>query len=99
MKKTVSFSLEEDIIAKIEKYRKDNDLSSKSAAVERIILKFENNNFDTDLIKNIVKQILNENSTNIKNNDINKSFNEETKKNKINKLCNSAIDSFKNMPD
>lgn len=37
-KKTVSFSLEEDIIQAIERYQKEKKLSSKSAALERIIL-------------------------------------------------------------
>lgn len=56
MKKTVSFSLEEDIIEAIESYQKENKLSSKSAALERMILsmKTSNNNIE-NIIKNILK--------------------------------------------
>lgn len=37
-KKVISYSLEEDIIDFILKYKKDNRLSSASAALERIVL-------------------------------------------------------------
>lgn len=38
MKKTISFSIEEDIIKYIDNYKDSNNLSSRSAALERIVL-------------------------------------------------------------
>ncbi|MBU5228106.1 hypothetical protein KQI36_15850 [Clostridium senegalense] len=64
MKKTVSFSLEEDIIEAIENYQKQNKLSSKSAALERMILSMKNKN---ENIEDIIKSLLN-NNNNIKEN-------------------------------
>jgi len=58
MKKTVSFSLEEDIIEAIEDYQKQNKLSSKSAALERMILSMKNRN---ENIEDIIKSLLNSN--------------------------------------
>jgi metal-responsive CopG/Arc/MetJ family transcriptional regulator len=58
MKKTVSFSLEEDIIEAIEDYQKQNKLSSKSAALERMILSMKNRN---ENIEDIIKSLLNNN--------------------------------------
>ena len=58
MKKTVSFSLEEDIIEAIESYQKENKLSSKSAALERMILSMKNRN---ENIEDIIKNLLNNN--------------------------------------
>ena len=104
MKKTISFSLEEDIIQKIEQYQKQNNLSSKSAALERIVLGFgsntnTNNNFDISVIKDIVKQMLNENSVTIDNNNIDETINEKARKIKNNNVGNSAKNSFSNMPE
>ena len=58
MKKTVSFSLEEDIIEAIEDYQKQNKLSSKSAALERMILSMKNKN---ENLEDIIKSLLNNN--------------------------------------
>jgi len=58
MKRTVSFSLEEDIIEAIESYQKENKLSSKSAALERMILSMKNRN---ENIEDIIKSLLNNN--------------------------------------
>jgi len=62
MKKTISFNLEEDIIEKIEKYQVKNNLSSRSAALERIILKLDSSSIDQAKIKEIIKEIINETS-------------------------------------
>ncbi|HID0769598.1 TPA: hypothetical protein ACXC99_003695 [Clostridium botulinum] len=62
MKKTISFNLEEDIIEKIEKYQVKNNLSSRSAALERIILKLDSSSIDQTKIKEIIKEIINETS-------------------------------------
>jgi metal-responsive CopG/Arc/MetJ family transcriptional regulator len=49
-KKTVSFSLEEDIIEAIDKYQEEKRLSSRSSALERMILSLMNFN---DVIKSM----------------------------------------------
>lgn len=64
MKKTKSFSLEEDIISKIKEYQKMNKLSSESAALERIILSFTNNNDIKGLLEEIVCETKKENKVN-----------------------------------
>lgn len=62
MKKTYSFHLEEDIVDRIEKYKLENNLSSRSAALERLILKLDNFNINEDKIKEVIKEIINESS-------------------------------------
>lgn len=42
MKKTTSFHLEEDIIAEIEAYKEKHNLSSRNAALERMLLERRN---------------------------------------------------------
>jgi len=56
MKRTVSFSLEEDIIKTIENYQKENNLSSKSAALERMILFIKNQSLDIDIVRQLLKE-------------------------------------------
>lgn len=62
-KKTKTFSLEEDMIERIVKYKVDNSLSSDSAALERIILQLGNNpavmaNADTAGLEKLIKKVL-----------------------------------------
>ncbi|MPQ43644.1 hypothetical protein [Clostridium tarantellae] len=90
MKKTVSFNLEEDIIDKIENYQKENKLSSRSAALERIILAIDSNKsngININDLKEIVKEIMKEANTNY-----NDSMDKELDK-KVNELKNKDLDS------
>lgn len=87
MKKTVSFSLEEDIIKSIEQYQKNNNLSSRSVALERMILNFKEN-ISEEYIENIIKKYMKV------NNDENVVT--KTKKDILDNVIN---DSFNNMPE
>ncbi|NHI49103.1 hypothetical protein FDE94_14905 [Clostridium botulinum] len=98
MKKTISFNLEEDIIEKIEKYQVKNNLSSRSAALERIILKLDSSSIDQTKIKEIIKEIINETSI---------TYDEAIEKNvdkKVEELNNKDLDKsiknvFEDMPE
>lgn len=91
MKKTVSFNLEEDIIEKIERYKKDNNLSSRSSALERMILLHGNSSLDMDLIKSMLKDLVSDATGEIETKpEIDK---------KIEVLGNSIKNSFSSMPD
>lgn len=98
MKKTISFNLEEDIIEKIEKYQVKNNLSSRSAALERIILKLDSSSIDQAKIKEIIKEIINETSI---------TYDEVIEKNvdkKVEELNNKDLDKsikdlYNDMPD
>ena len=50
-KKNTSVNLEEDILDYIDKYREDNSLSSRNKALERIILKFQNQEKEIENLK------------------------------------------------
>lgn len=97
MKKTISFNLEEDIVNEIEKYQKEHKLSSRSAALERIILKLTHVNNLLDVVKInsngklIIDDVREEDKDNKKDNDKIKHDNLE--------LNNSIEDTFLNMPD
>ncbi|RXI58954.1 hypothetical protein [Clostridium tetani] len=93
MKKTISFNLEEDIIERIESYQKECNLSSRSAALERIILAMNNANVDTDRIIKLLN--------NIKESIDNKEFNKkEIVKEEINnEIVQSIENCFDEMPD
>ncbi|EGT4139020.1 hypothetical protein [Clostridium perfringens] len=97
MKISKTFSLEEDVLDKIVAYQKAKNLSSASAALERIILielakrddieKITENM--KELFKNIKATTLTEEIIIDKNDD-----------NEVNlELDNSVSDSFSNMPD
>lgn len=88
MKKSVSFNLEEDIIKKIEEYQKENNLSSRSAALERIVLKLDNK----DILR-VVEELLNKKKT-----ESNEHTEEKIKKEKT-IIDDSITDMFNNMPD
>lgn len=66
-KKTISFSLEDDIIKLIEDYKKSKNLSSRSTALERLLLNRETS-VDTDTIRAIVKEMVGENTNVYENN-------------------------------
>lgn len=64
-KKTKTFSLEEDIIKAIVNYKIENNLSSDSAALERIILQLGNNtpvinktNIDANGLEKLIVKVL-----------------------------------------
>lgn len=64
-KKTKTFSLEEDIIKAIVNYKIENNLSSDSAALERIILQLANNapavnktNIDSNGLEKLIVKVL-----------------------------------------
>lgn len=53
-KQTCSFCLEQDIVKFIEDFKKDNNLSSRSVALERLVLTFKfQNYFKTEQIEAI----------------------------------------------
>lgn len=58
-KKTVSFSLESDIIEYINSFKEKNDLSSNSSALERIILEkmFTDNKIQSNNINDVKNEI------------------------------------------
>ncbi|KEI18233.1 hypothetical protein [Clostridium haemolyticum] len=97
MKKSISFNLEEDIIEKIEQYQKEKRLSSRSAALERIILSMDHININNML--EIFKNTLQNNNidTQVKKEDVivEEPLKEEIKNNKIE---NSVNDIFSSMP-
>lgn len=66
MKVTVSFNLEEDIVKRIEDFQKQNNLKSRSAALERMILvkpeidtKVSSIN-SKEQIKELIKEVISE---------------------------------------
>lgn len=91
MKKTVSFNLEEDIIQRIEDYKKDNNLSSRSSALERMIL-LQNSALDINLIKSLIRDLVSEVNS---NETVNKPVVEE----KISILSSSISNAFDNIGD
>mgnify|MGYP001603291247 CR=1 FL=1 len=93
MKKTISFNLEEDIIEKIENYQKQYKLSSRSSALERIILAMGNNNIDS----NLIIKLLNDIKASINNKEFVK--NENKKENDNDELSKSISNCFDEMPD
>ncbi|MBO0555652.1 hypothetical protein EXQ41_06255 [Clostridium botulinum] len=98
MKKTISFNLEEDIIEKIEKYQVKNNLSSRSAALERIILKLDSSTIDQAKIKEIIKEIINE--TSITYDEVmEKNVDKKVEELKNKDLDNSIKDLYNDMPD
>lgn len=90
MKKTVSFNLEEDIIERIESYKKDNNLSSRSSALERMIL-LQNNPWNKDDLRAMIKELVNEMNFDI--------IEPEKMDNKLDEISMSITDSFDNIPD
>ena len=98
MKKTISFNLEEDIIEKIEEYQIKNKLSSRSAALERMILKFDDSHMDKSYIEEMIKKLMNECSVTSNESSIEESPKKvEDVRNKD--LDNSIQDAFLDMPE
>lgn len=98
MKKTISFNLEEDIIEKIEEYQIKNKLSSRSAALERMILKFDYSHMDKSYIEEMIKKLMNECSVTSNESSIEESPKKvEDVRNKD--LDNSIQDAFLDMPE
>jgi hypothetical protein len=90
-KKTASFSLEADILQKIDKVKLDLKLSSKSSALERIILAYGdiNNGIDRDSLKTLIKELINESNNS-----------QPSKENSISSLIGATIeDAFSDMKD
>ena len=98
MKKSRTFSLEEDVLAKIEEYQKAKNLSSASAALERIILIELAKRDDIEQITENMKELL----KNVKTNTIieEEIVVDENKEENINPdIDSSLMDSFSSMPD
>ncbi|MPQ42852.1 hypothetical protein [Clostridium tarantellae] len=91
MKKSRTFSLEEDVLEKIEEYQKAKKLSSLSSALERIILIELPKRTDLEEIKDILK---NARFQNVEKEDYKK---EDFIENDT--ISNSINDSFSSMPD
>lgn len=94
-KRTVSFSLESDIIKAIDKYQKDNDLSSRSIALERIVLsKVQSTTpkIDEEYLISLINKVIASNAE-LKEDDV-------SKKSIIDKSIVDAISStYDSMPD
>lgn len=99
MKKSRTFSLEEDVLAKIEEYQKAKNLSSASAALERIILIELTKRNDIEQITENMKELLkNVKTTTVIEEEIVVDENKEEEN--INPdIDNSLMDSFSSMPD
>ncbi|UBL00779.1 hypothetical protein KLF26_16375 (plasmid) [Clostridium perfringens] len=99
MKKSRTFSLEEDVLEKIEEYQKSKNLSSASAALERIILIELAKRDDIEQITEKMKELL----KNIKTNTIIEEeivADENKEEENINPdIDSSLMDSFSSMPD
>lgn len=91
-KKTASFSLEDDILQKIDKVKLDLKLSSRSSALERIILAYGdiiNNGIDRDSLKTLIKEVINESNDS-----------KSSKENSISSLIGATIkEAFSDMKD
>lgn len=92
-KKTVSFSLEEDLLKLIDDVQKEKKLSSRSAALERILLSKQN---ERDNIRKIIYEILKEEG-------LNKDISLTNNKKAIDEVEKSSLDiindSFEHMPE
>ncbi|ELC8402615.1 hypothetical protein [Clostridium perfringens] len=97
MKKSRTFSLEEDVLEKIEEYQKSKNLSSASAALERIILIELSKRDDIEQITENMKELL----KNVKATEIAEEVVlDKNEDNNINPDIDSSImNSFANMPD
>ena len=97
MKKSRTFSLEEDVLEKIEEYQKSKNLSSASAALERIILIELSKRDDIEQITENMKELL----KNVKATEITEEIVlDKDEDNNINPDIDSSImNSFANMPD
>ncbi|HAT4181234.1 TPA: hypothetical protein ACOTGW_002748 [Clostridium perfringens] len=99
MKKSRTFSLEEDVLAKIEEYQKAKNLSSASAALERIILIELAKRDDIEQITENMKELL----KNVKTNTVIEEeivVDENKEEENINPdIDSSLMDSFSSMPD
>ncbi|HDI3014675.1 TPA: hypothetical protein PL520_001963 [Clostridium perfringens] len=99
MKKSRTFSLEEDVLAKIEEYQKAKNLSSASAALERIILIELAKRDDIEKITENMKELL----KNVKTNTVIEEeivVDENKEEENINPDIDiSLMDSFSSMPD
>ncbi|HAT4225041.1 hypothetical protein ACV3P9_14045 [Clostridium perfringens] len=99
MKKSRTFSLEEDVLAKIEEYQKAKNLSSASAALERIILIELAKRDDIEQITENMKELL----KNVKTNTVIEEeivADENKEEENINPdIDSSLMDSFSSMPD
>ena len=99
MKKSRTFSLEEDVLAKIEEYQKAKNLSSASAALERIILIELAKRDDIEQITENMKELL----KNVKANTVIEEeivVDENKEEENINPdIDSSLMDSFSSMPD
>ena len=103
MKKTKAFSLEEDVIEAIEKYKKKYNLSSASSALERIILVELPKRTDFEEIKGMIKDLKEHSIINYDNEITAEDENIEEIEEKPQVRNSSLGDSFKNsidsMPD
>ncbi len=99
MKKSRTFSLEEDVLAKIEEYQKAKNLSSASAALERIILiELAKRNDIEEITENMKELLKNVKTTTVIEEEILVYENKEEEN--INPdIDNSLMDSFSAMPD
>lgn len=106
MKVTVSFNLEEDIVKRIEDFQKQNNLKSRSAALERMILakpeidtKVSSINSNKEQIKELIKEVISEMGLDTKEvvNVSNKLDNKIEIENED--IDNSLTDVFGSMPD
>lgn len=91
-KKTMSFSLEEDIIKIIDDYKISQRLSSRSTALERLLLKKESS-IDKETIRSIVKEMISKDDIKVEKED--NIIVDEVEQ----KTLNVIGDAFDSMPD
>lgn len=74
-KKNTSVNLEEDILKYLDEYREENGLSSRNSAIERIILKFQNQEREIEMLK-YFEQIVKSGKIKVESNSIRENDNE-----------------------
>ncbi|HBC2031554.1 hypothetical protein [Clostridium perfringens] len=94
MKISKTFSLEEDVLDKIINYQKSKNLSSASAALERIILIELAKRDDIEQITETMKELLKNSNINTSNIEV---VNRELIKNT--QLDKSVLSSYESMPE
>lgn len=101
-KTSKTYTLENDTIKTVSRYKEYKELSSDSAALERIILEWNTlttNNIQGLPIDQVVDIIISKMSDVIANVDIQEVNKEQSKAEKRSDMDNAILDGFNNIPD
>ena len=103
MKKTISICLEEDILKKIDVYRNENGITSRSVVAERAFIEFlnnhlSNNNSDNANLRKMVEEIIKGMNLNVSDNKINE-IEEEVVTEENDEMANIVNSEIDDMPD